>query len=85
MVFSSKWSLYGFYLHLRKTLWNYDLRLRYTDSETIEIKYNRITEKQWRDYEVKQEKPKQNCLKKFKNKAKQTCTTYNTVRIEKRK
>ena len=57
-----------FYLDLRKTLWNYDLRLRYTDSETIEIKYNRITEKQWRDYEVKQEKPKQNCLKKLKKK-----------------
>ena len=84
MIFSSKWSLYGFYLHLRKTLWNYDLRLRYTDSETIEIKYNRVTEKQWRDYEVKQEKPKQNCLKKLKKKQ-QTCTTYNTVRIEKRK
>lgn len=68
MIFSSKWSLYGFYLHLRKTLWNYDLRLRYTDSETIEIKYNRITEKQWRDYEVKQEEPKQHCLKKLKKK-----------------
>lgn len=41
------------------------MELRYTDSETIEIRYNRITEKQWRDYEVKQEKPKQNCLKKI--------------------
>lgn len=46
------------------------MELRYTDSETIEIRYNRITEKQWRDYEVKQEKPKQNCLKKIKKKNK---------------